>query len=93
VQSGIALSVSRREIADSRLDVIARSAGDEAIHPSARVARSTRRKPGSLTAGTASGPNGLVRKNYGHLTNLDDANLSPCAVNGGLPVSPKGKPT
>jgi hypothetical protein len=42
----------------------------------------TRRKLGIITAGTASGPNGLVRKNYRHLTHLDEADLSRCAVNG-----------
>jgi hypothetical protein len=43
----------------------------------------TRRKLG-ITAGTASGPNGLVRENHRRLTHFDDANLSPCAVNGGF---------
>jgi hypothetical protein len=28
--------------------------------------------------------NGVVRENHRHLTNLDEANLSPCAVNGGF---------
>ena len=48
--------------------------------------KSERRKRGMIiiTAGKAGGPNGLVRKNHRHLTNLDEANLSSCAVNGGF---------
>jgi hypothetical protein len=52
----------------------------------------TRRKLGIIAAGTASGPNGLVRENHRHLTHIDDANLSPCAEHGGF-KSPQGKPT
>jgi hypothetical protein len=44
----------------------------------------TQRKLGIITAGTASGPNGLLRKNYRHLTHLDEADLSRYAVNGGF---------
>jgi hypothetical protein len=36
--------------------------------------------------------NGVVRENHRHLTNLDDANLSPCAVNGGFKFLSKDKP-
>jgi DNA-binding CsgD family transcriptional regulator len=50
----------------------------------------TRRKHGIITAGTASGSNGPVRENHRHLTHIDDANLSPCAVNGGFKF-PRGQ--
>jgi hypothetical protein len=46
--------------------------------------RTTRRKLAIITAGTASGPNGSLRNNHRHLTHFGDANLSPCAVNGGF---------
>jgi hypothetical protein len=36
--------------------------------------------------------NGLVRKHIRRLTNLDDANLSLCAVNGGFKFPSKGEP-
>jgi len=36
---------------------------------------------------TARGSNGLVRENHRHLTNVGEANLSPCAVNGGFKFS------
>jgi hypothetical protein len=50
----------------------------------AAAMRTTRRKLAIITAGTASGPNGSLRNNHRHLTNIGDANLSPCAVNGGF---------
>jgi hypothetical protein len=46
--------------------------------------RMTQRKLSIITAGTSIGSNGPVRENPRHLTHLDDANLAPCAINGGF---------
>jgi hypothetical protein len=51
--------------------------------------RTTRRKLAIITAGT-SGPNGSLRNNHRHLTYFGDANLSPCAVNGGFEFPQEG---